>query len=338
MTALFIAFLSFCGTAFGSVATGFFIGCEFELTDGSSLSGYFETYNSGEYKLPPVTGFVTAPSGINLRDKPSAQGKALKKLPNNAQLIVLSTEGDTDEIEGRKAPWYSVKADGLEGYAFGGFVQLASQSAGASAAGQSYTYSEIGGGDDSPAEAVNGEFFMKKFVRNTAAGGESDDGALTIRLFKEIHVLNYLPKLAERTKCEQIERNSFLGVLDSDIVEVEKSRIRNVRVTGFREGDIAPVLVLNTDELARLQKPAEAFVSVERYPEGVVALVSYTSEYNTPAKLESLFRSFAGKRTVASQPADAEWWYPIYDKASEQEFRQSVLPKDVVLLLYHTQD
>lgn len=337
MAFFFIVLLGSCGTAFGSVATGFYIRCEFELTDGGSVSGYFETYNNGEYKAPAVTGLVTAPSGINMRDKPSSKGKALKKLPKDTQLIVLSTEGEMVEIEGRKAPWFMVKAGELEGHVFGGFVQVASQSGGGSAS-DSYTFSEIAGDSGSVAEPVNGEFFMKRFIRTPTSDGGSEESSRTIRVYKEIHALNYSPKRKKDMKCDEIERNSFLGVLDSDVVEIEKSRIGNVRVTGFREGDIAPLLVLKRDELEWLRNPAKALFSVENYPEGVVALISYNDDYNTPEKLETLLRGFIDTKKSLSIPADAGWWYPIYDASSEQEFRKSFLPGDVLMLLYHVSD
>lgn len=329
---LCITFIGVCGVLFASTGTCWYLTCEFETSDGAKTSGSYETCTYGVFKAPAVTGTVTAPSGINLRETPSTKGNALKKLPDAAELTVLSTDGEPVEIEGKKAPWFKVKTGDLEGYVFGGFVRIASPSAAGS-----WTYAEMGNDGIMREEAVDDVFFMKKFVRSAEdeASGTSHPG---IGIFKEIHSLQYKPARVENISCDQIERNSFMGARDTDYVEIDTSRLKGVRVLDVREGGIAPLLVLKADELERLKKPALAFFSVENFPEGMVSLVSYSVKYSTPQKLEALLKQFASSRKSTEIPADAGWWYPIYEKGAEQEFRQTVLPKDVILLMYHVQD
>lgn len=334
---LCIAFIGVCGALFASTGSCWYLNCEFETDDGAKITGYYETCTYGVFKAPAAAGFVAAPSGVNLRDAPSAKGKALRKLPDATPLAVLSTDGEPVEIEGKTAPWFKVKAGDLEGYVFGGFVRIASQSEGTTAGNGAWTYAEMDGDGTMREEPVNGEFFLKKFVR-AADGGGSDESRTRIHVFKNIHELRYKPELEQSVMCDQIERNSFMGALDTDFAGIEKSRLKSVRVLDVREGGIAPLLVLKSDELERLGKPAKALFSVENSPEGVVALVSYSNNYSTPQKLEALLKGFAESRKSAEIPADAGWWYPIYEKGAEQEFRQTVLPQDVVLLIYHVQD
>ncbi|HOT30279.1 MAG TPA: SH3 domain-containing protein [Candidatus Ozemobacteraceae bacterium] len=334
---LCIAFIGICGALSASTGACWYLKCEFETTDGAKITGYYETCSYGVFKAPALAGFVAAPSGVNLRDAPSAKGKAVKKLPDATPLAVLSRDGDQVEIEGKKAPWFKVKAGDLEGYVFGGFVQIASPDEGGTTAAEAWTFAEMDGDGSMREEPVNGEFFLKKFVRE-ADGAGSEASQTGIGVFREIHELRYKPELGQNVMCDQIERNSFMGALDTDFVEIEKSKLKSVRVLDVREGGIAPLLVLKKDELERLGKPAKALFSVENDPEGVVALVSYSNDYSTPQRLEALLKGFAESRKTAEIPADAGWWYPIYEKGAEQEFRQTVLPKDVVLLTYHVQD
>jgi len=334
---LCIAFLGVSGALFASTGTCWYLKCEFETADGANVTGYFETCSYGVFKAPAVTGFVAAPSGVNLRDAPSAKGKALKKLPDATPVAVLSTDGDPVEIEGKKAPWFKVKAGDLEGYVFGGFVQIASTSSERTAEAGAWIYAEMDGEGAMREEPVSGEFFMKKFVREVSDGG-FESSRPGIHIYRAIHNLAYKPDLDRNVLCDQLERNSFMGALDTDFVEIEKNKLKSVRVFDVKEGGIAPLMVLKQDELERLEQPAKAFFSVENFPEGVVALVSYSDEYSTPQKLEALLKGFANSRKSAEIPADAGWWYPIYEKGAEQEFRQTVLPRDVILLMYHVQD
>jgi len=334
---LCIAFFGVCGALFASTGSCWYLNCEFETDDGAKITGYYETCTYGVFNAPAAAGFVSAPSGVNLRDAPSAKGKALRKLPDATPLAVLSTDGDPVEIEGKTAPWFKVKAGDLEGYVFGGFVRIASQSEGITAECGAWTYTEMDGDGTMREEPVNGEFFLKKFVR--AANGDGSDAAQErLHVWKNIHELRYKPELEQNVMCDQIERNSFMGGLDTDFAEIEKDRIKSVRVLDVREGGIAPLLILKRDELERLEKPAKALFSVESSPEGVVALVSYSDNYSTPPKLEALLKEFTNSRKSADTPADAGWWYPIFEKGAEEEFRQFVLPKDVILLIYHVQD
>ncbi len=334
---LCIAFFGICGTLSASTGGCWYLNCEFEMDDGAKITGYYETCTYGVFTAPAAAGFVAAPSGVNLRDAPSAKGKALRKLPDATRLVVLSTDGAPVEIEGKTAPWFKVKAGDLEGYVFGGFVRIAAPGEGNTAGNGFWTYAEMESDGTMREEPVNGDFFLKKFVRTVDTGG-SDTSPTTIHVFKNIHELRYKPELGRNVICDQIERSSFMGARRTDFVGIEKNRLKRVRVLDVREGGIAPLLILDSAELERLGKPAKALFSVESSPEGIVALISYSDNYSSPQKLEALLKEFTNSRKSAETPADAGWWYPIFEKGAEEEFRQTVLPRDVILLIYHVQD
>jgi hypothetical protein len=155
------------------------------------------------------------------------------------------------------------------------------------------------------------------------------------RAYRRLFRLHYLPERADRAAYEQEVRISFAGVLAAEEVWLpwSKDGIDRVRVLECVELNIAPVVVLDRQELALLKKPALAFFSVEQYPEGNVSLMSYNPRYDTPAKLESLLRRFVeGKPPVG----DAEWWSPIYK--AKYDFVDEYLPQDIVLLIYSVTD
>ncbi|HOY67633.1 MAG TPA: SH3 domain-containing protein [Candidatus Ozemobacteraceae bacterium] len=319
------------GVAFGSMATALYIRATFGLTDGSSVTGYCEVWNDGAYQPVPLAGQVTAPSGVNLREQADARSNALRKLPYDAGLIVLSMDGKPVEIEGKSAPWYHVRAGDLEGYVFGGFIRLA-----ATAATGSYTYRPVSADTASEPQPLTGEVFMDSVIRPQAADPEAARTPLNI--YREIHRLCYLPGDTSHAGGDAIDRNARFGYIASDLVELAWSDIRSARLHEIIEGDITPIIDLGSAATDLLKKPSLACFSVERYPEGVVSLISYNDAYTNPGQLEELLRSFLAGKTLPQAPKDAEWWFPIYDAAVEREFRSRILPENVMLLIFHVPD
>ena len=76
------------------------------------------------------TGYVHAPSGLRLRDKPSTKGKQLSTLKNGSTVEILGVAASLDnEYEYDNEPtsfnqkrWFRVKADGKEGYANADYI------------------------------------------------------------------------------------------------------------------------------------------------------------------------------------------------------------------------
>lgn len=325
------AVLLSCGTAFGSVATALYIRAVFDLADGTTETGYCEVWNGGEYQPVQKRGRVTAPSGVNLREKADARSTALKKLPRDTEVTVLSTDGEPVEIEGNKAPWYQVRSGDLEGYVFGGFIRIDE-----TLAPGSYTYRPIDADPSATPRPLTGEVLMNTVIRPGAADPEISRKALDI--YRNIHRLKYLPERKENAAGDAIERIARFGSTASDTIGLAWADIRSVRILDLIEGDIAPIIEVSSAEAAMLEKPSLACYAVERYPEGVVSLISYNGAYTSPGQLETLLRSFLKGKTTDTAPADAEWWYPVYDAAIEREFRAKALPDKVILLIYHVPD
>lgn len=65
---------------------------------------------------------VIAPSGLSLRAKPDPKSKKLAALPKGTVVEVISIDGPPDMYEGINAQWYNIRANGQEGWAFGGFI------------------------------------------------------------------------------------------------------------------------------------------------------------------------------------------------------------------------
>ncbi len=330
---LTIFLLGLSHVSYGSLASSFFIGCEFTLSDGKTVRGYFQTWDDGEYiALQP--GTVAAPSGLTLRDKPSVKGNKIMTLKRDAQVIVLDSTGEEETIEGKKSCWFRVRVGKDEGYAFGGFMQMTPP-------GETplpFIYAPFEDGKRIPELPVDGKFVMEKFVRSgSPEGAEPDDPEYRqLEVHPEIFSLDYFPRSDDRifTDCEgRIARSGFLA---SDTIKVEKSLIKDVRVFGCRTGNVPPLLSLVPDELELLRKPAEAMFTVEEYPAGVVSLISYNKEYSSPKALENLLRKFVSGRKANEEDGAKEWWAPIY--SGEEEFREYVLPDDVLLFIYHVAD
>lgn len=139
-------------------------------------------------------------------------------------------------------------------------------------------------------------------------------------------------------------RHTDGAYLDSEAVKVDENVIKARVYTCVDSNSVAPIVVLTKNELAMLQKPPKAIFSVEAYDDGagVVNLISYNLQWNTPRKLESLLKEFVifENRGKPWRGEDAEgglyWWGPIYKNADK--FKQQYLPQGIVLLIYHVPD
>jgi hypothetical protein len=75
------------------------------------------------YFRPPGTdAFVTADKGLFLREKPQSSSKAIASLPAYTYLKVLSTDGPLESVGTRKAAWYQVRRDSLQGWVWSGYI------------------------------------------------------------------------------------------------------------------------------------------------------------------------------------------------------------------------
>ncbi|MDR0598941.1 MAG: SH3 domain-containing protein [Treponema sp.] len=78
---------------------------------------------SGEVQAAPVTLYVNAPEGINLRKEPGTQGAKLAVLPVLTALEPLEKSASAVVLGGISGHWLKVKTgDGLTGWVFGGYV------------------------------------------------------------------------------------------------------------------------------------------------------------------------------------------------------------------------
>ncbi|MFW2331630.1 MAG: hypothetical protein ACN4E2_04975 [Nitrospinota bacterium] len=159
-----------------------------------------------------------------------------------------------------------------------------------------------------------------------------------IFLYSGLTKLNYLPRQLSKRKIEAggIDRMAFYAAAKESTKRVKTSDITNIKVTSCQNIGTAPIITVASSEIERLKGASVAILSVEHYPEGVVSLVSYNKDYDTPGKLEKLLKDYVKKKHTADKPKTSSWWYPIYD--NEKEFRDKKLPKDVILLIYHVTD
>lgn len=182
------------------------------------------------------------------------------------------------------------------------------------------------------------DYLLKRYLHK-------EDGPSSIEIYKEIHELHYLPKLKSKINDDTyIPRISSVGIRDSDVIEINNNMIRKAHVIKciiLKDEVFADPLILNKRELEALEKPAKAFFSVENYPDGVVSLISYNPDWDTPDKLKSLLKKFINTKKFVKLDYGEDpnaWWNPIYKEEDEKEFRQQYLPKDIILLIYHVQD
>lgn len=183
--------------------------------------------------------------------------------------------------------------------------------------------------------SLTDEYFFKHFIQNKNE---------LFSIYRKIYNLSYLPKsrnkIISEASAQDFMRTSFTGVLDSEEVKINPLLVKSARVLKCKELNVAPVVILNKEELDLLMKPSNAFFSVEHYPDGNVSLISYNSQWDTPDKLQTLLKEFIAKQKPVKRPEDYDedpyYWYPIY--VYEDEFRQQFLPKKIVLLIYHVTD
>lgn len=67
---------------------------------------------------------VIEPQGLVLRDRPSMQGKQLALIQNTEEVLVQRDDGPEETLHGRKSRWFEVKYKGIQGYAFGAFLEF----------------------------------------------------------------------------------------------------------------------------------------------------------------------------------------------------------------------
>ncbi|HNH08671.1 MAG TPA: formylglycine-generating enzyme family protein [Leptospiraceae bacterium] len=59
-----------------------------------------------------------------LRDKPTMQGRQLALMKEKEEVLVQRDDGPEETLFGRKSRWFEVKYKGIQGYAFGGFLEF----------------------------------------------------------------------------------------------------------------------------------------------------------------------------------------------------------------------
>lgn len=70
------------------------------------------------------TAKVIESEGLILRDKPTMQGRQLALMKEKEEVLVQSDDGPEETLYGRKSRWFEVKYRGIQGYAFGGFLEF----------------------------------------------------------------------------------------------------------------------------------------------------------------------------------------------------------------------
>lgn len=71
------------------------------------------------------TATVNAKSGVSLRKTAGKSGEKIVTLPFGSKVTVISKDGPEDVIEGKKEKWFCVSCQGMQGWAFGGFLDVA---------------------------------------------------------------------------------------------------------------------------------------------------------------------------------------------------------------------
>jgi formylglycine-generating enzyme required for sulfatase activity len=76
-----------------------------------------------ESKFQKKPAKVTEPQGLVLRDAPSIKGKQLALMRDGEEVMVLRDDGPEETLFGRKSRWFEVDYKGMNGFAFGGFLE-----------------------------------------------------------------------------------------------------------------------------------------------------------------------------------------------------------------------
>ena len=77
----------------------------------------------------PVLGMQTmwaviGSSHLRLRERPSVKSAAITTLWRGYVLEVVSKRNNTETVEGATDHWYQISYDGLQGWVFGGYLEL----------------------------------------------------------------------------------------------------------------------------------------------------------------------------------------------------------------------
>ena len=84
-----------------------------------------------DIQLPPTPavnlqtnwGLITS-SHLRLREKPATDAKALSTLWRGSILEILSQTATMENVEGADGYWYRISFDGLQGWVFGGYLEI----------------------------------------------------------------------------------------------------------------------------------------------------------------------------------------------------------------------
>ncbi|SFQ48766.1 SH3 domain-containing protein [Hymenobacter arizonensis] len=89
---------------------------------GLALYLFFGPKKLHYFRPPGTDAYVAAEKGIFLREKPQSTSKALASLPVYTYLKVVSDHGPVESLGLRKAAWYQVSTDSLQGWVWSGYI------------------------------------------------------------------------------------------------------------------------------------------------------------------------------------------------------------------------
>jgi hypothetical protein len=78
------------------------------------------------YSLGINSGRVVAFSGLNIRKEGSINSPIILKIPYDAVLTIIATNGPIDTIQGKVSKWYNIEYEGSSGWAWGPFIEVES--------------------------------------------------------------------------------------------------------------------------------------------------------------------------------------------------------------------
>jgi len=84
-------------------------------SESSGDSGDDQYLSSGSAK-------VSAPSGLTIREQPSASSTSIAVIPDGSVIKVISKNDSSETIAGKTSSWYEVEWNGNRGWVFGGFL------------------------------------------------------------------------------------------------------------------------------------------------------------------------------------------------------------------------
>ncbi|MBI4125666.1 MAG: hypothetical protein HY466_07045 [Deltaproteobacteria bacterium] len=191
-------------------------------------------------------------------------------------------------------------------------------------------------GDNFEKVVLNDEAFLKRFIKK---GADEE-----VALFQKIYSIAYIPEKRDKICCDGADyllekRTSFTATLESERIKVNLATVKKAHIVSCQVIGVAPVVVLNKKELTLLQKPAIALFVDENYSTcGHISLASYNSQWDTPQKLQTLFKKYlSDQKILQPEGADAPWWRGICEHYYDH-FRKEFLPKNIVLLIYQVTD